>query len=602
MDARVIPAVIGLTMTRGLDDRRRAAVTVAQQEVLRRARGLVSLTLSIGETRLDLWGRGELARRVGWTTEGALLVLLGSSPEFTGWMDAPATLRDADYSSDVELPWNGRLAVIKVSSDGLAWTLWSDWSGSVPVFHAALEGANILSTIEPAVVAGVGFDDSDLDLAALISLLVNGHSLADWTLHKDIRITLPDAVCEWSGGGFRSRPLHTIEPTEARWHSNWDDLIDELHALCRSAVTGALTQASSWALTLSGGLDSRLIAGIAAEVGADIRAYTWGPRDSQDVEYARRVAKVLGLPWQRVDLGTDYLRSHARDWMAQFGGTLHAHGMYQIAFYHAIRDEPPAPVLSGFLGDVLMGAGGASVVPDECRIMTEGYVHWTADEVRRLLRVPHDQALAAVTDNLRAQLASFSGAHFQRTTLIDFRNRGRCFTSFQTSVADLWRGVATPFLNQALARFCLSLSRPVLEDRRLLAEVYRRFYGPLAALPGTAWNEPYTMSGRYLVARRLADALPRPLRRGPLRMFGAVAPVTDVDSARVLGWDAFWPIPAVRDRLSHWLDAAVMDGAFAEAVSGRPDLRQVRRLQSIQAFAQQLFHSRALGPPPNQCH
>ena len=47
MDARVIPAVIGLTMTRGLDDRRRAAVTVAQQEVLRRARGLVSLTLYI---------------------------------------------------------------------------------------------------------------------------------------------------------------------------------------------------------------------------------------------------------------------------------------------------------------------------------------------------------------------------------------------------------------------------------------------------------------------------------------------------------------------------------------------------------------------------
>jgi asparagine synthase (glutamine-hydrolysing) len=66
-------------------------------------------------------------------------------------------------------------------------------------------------------------------------------------------------------------------------------------------------------LLLSGGLDSRVVAGVAASLVRDgrltahVTAVTWGLPDSRDVEYGRAAAEILGFEWTRLDITPEVL-------------------------------------------------------------------------------------------------------------------------------------------------------------------------------------------------------------------------------------------------------------------------------------------------------
>ncbi len=146
------------------------------------------------------------------------------------------------------------------------------------------------------------------------------------------------------------------------------------------------------------------------------------------------------------------------------------------------------------------------------------YCHWTADEVRSHAKFPLADALEANADELKRQADSLPGAFYQRMQLLELRNRQRHFTSFQSTLSDYWRGVANPFMSRAYARFCLSIPRMALDDRRLLSGVFRRYYGRLAVIPGTYAADPFILTGKYLLLRKIAGMVcaspsPRSLER-----------------------------------------------------------------------------------------
>jgi len=96
-------------------------------------------------------------------------------------------------------------------------------------------------------------------------------------------------------------------------------------------------------------------------------------------------------------------------------------------------------------------------------------------------------------------------------------------------------------------------------------------------------------TGRYLLARRLAERVPPAWRKGPLRFFGAVDPRMDCDALRAAGHDGLWPIPEVERQLSDWLDVGQLAPLYDRAVSGARDYRALRRLQSVQTLAYRLI-------------
>lgn len=173
--------------------------------------------------------------------------------------------------------------------------------------------------------------------------------------------------------------------------------------------------------------------------------------------------------------------------------------------------------------------------------------------------------------------------------MFELWSRQRYFTNFQAEISNYWQGIAVPFLNRSYARFCFSLPRVALDGRRLLGDVYRRYYGKLAVIPGTYGNEPFIRTGRYLMKRHIANLLPIYLQVGPFRGFRDVQLRMDVDSLHANGFKALWPIREAWDRLSEWVDVSQIESTFQAAMSQREDIRPLRKLQSVQTLAYRLL-------------
>jgi hypothetical protein len=344
-------------------------------------------------------------------------------------------------------------------------------------------------------------------------------------------------------------------------------------------------------LPLSGGLDSRLIACVGTSIDTDMAAYAWGASDTVDVVCSRAVARQLRLPWTHVDVGSNYLTTYTRPWVDWFGSTMHVHGMYQMAFHDTVPSSSDRPIVSGFLSDLLSGSSIRQIVPSRGQMYDEWHRHWSIEELRDLLRVPVDDALAELATVLQAELDAPPGAAFQREAAMGLRSRARLFTSFQLTLADYWRGASAPFMNRTYARFCLSLPRGARDNRALLRDVFRRFYPAVAAIPGTYDDEPLLRTGRYLFNRRIAEKLPSSWRKGPLKVFAAVDPRMDCDALRAAGRHGLWPIPEAERPLSGWLDVRKLDPLYDRATSGDRDYRALRRLQSVQTLAYRLLDS-----------
>ena len=588
-------SAVGFTATLGIGEKSMAAAVAAQQRAVAHFRWLKRLIIEVGESKVELWAHNDPDSCVHRLSDDTALVLIGSPNGAISWSRVEDQLSWTDASQDFELPWDGRVVLLKISGDGKHWTMWNDWCGSIPVFHTQIGQGRIASTLEPVVVAAAGYTPDDFFLPGLVSLLINGHYLGDWTLYKGTKVVPPDSVAEWDDDGFSWKRLWTVEPSDERWDRGWDDLADEMHELSRRAIADVLKTQPSWILPLSGGLDSRLIAAVGAEMGVELYAYTYGPSGGDETIYAHQVAKALRLPWQRVELGTDYLVKYTRMWADWFGSALHFHGMYQMPFLRCLNSAPPGPIVQGFLGEALAGLHLPGLISahgngDHHGPLTGGWIHWSIEEVKSLLKVPVDGALEQVADEMESQINGTPGAWFQRLMFLDLWNRQRRFVCYQPIMYDYWRGVITPFHNREYARFCLSLPLLALERRRLQAEMFRRYYPKLATIPGTYGALPLTLSRGYIFKRGLAELLPRAFRWGPLREFSPAPNTLDMDCVRASGQAAFWPIYEAWERLAEWFDMSEVTAVQEPAVSGEP--RAISKLAALQPLAYRVLNNR----------
>ncbi len=586
-------SLVGFTVSRGLSKNNRAALEHAHLSALSQFDHLERQSQIIGETHLEMWGHPGTGERIYTLPDGSLMVLVGSPHNMVAWED----VQDKFLSNEFELPWEGRVVLVRINADGKRWTMWNDWLGSIPVFHAKIGSGWITSSIEPVVVAAAGYTPNNFFLPGLVSLLLNGHFISDWTLYKEMQSVPPDSVTVWDEDGYRTKQVWSVEPSQSRWETNWDDLVDEMYELSRNAISGILKTHSTWILPLSSGMDSRLIAGVAANVGAKVYTYAYGSSEMTDVVYSRQIAKILRFPWKHIDLPKDFLVKYTRHWADWYGSSLHFHGMYQMAFLDEIQEEPAGPILSGLIGETLIGDGLSEYAkfhqshPVVDQVGREWFVFWKSDELRSVMKVSVDEAIEANVAEIKKLLDNVPGTNFQKLQFLRLWGRQRFFTSYQATVSDYWRGVACPFMDQTYTRFCLSLPIAALDNRRLLADVFRRYYGKLAVIPGTYANDPLILTGRYLMLRRIARLLPTAFHWGPLKGFDDIPPRMDVESMRAGGRDSLWPLFQTQDQLSKWLDVSYLEQDYQTLMRSKENILPLRRLQSVQTIAYRLLKS-----------
>lgn len=171
--------------------------------------------------------------------------------------------------------------------------------------------------------------DRVIDPSALLSLLSNLYINGDRTIIEGVYRMPWHSTLTSEGKIIRDAPLP---------HSNnilsSDDASDQLIKLLEEEIIAVTKDKDTIYLLLTGGYDSRIIAGILkrieSEINKPIIAVTWGQENSRDINYASRIAgwfdwEIIKIPYNS-NLVKDNLERSAIWGVSEVSG-LHLHGM-----------------------------------------------------------------------------------------------------------------------------------------------------------------------------------------------------------------------------------------------------------------------------------
>jgi hypothetical protein len=198
------------------------------------------------------------------------------------------------------------------------------YSKGVPgEFHTSF--ATAVSALDPG--------ERTIDPAGAIEVLNKGYLLGNRTLVQGVRrspwMGRPGRAGAWE---YAPVPAHGQDTPDLQAFVT--QFKSRLHSELRDYVSGR----GRIGLLLSGGMDSRMLAGLLRELqlsrefAGDVVAFTWGLPGSRDVTYAQEIARRYAWDWIHIPLGPETLREnvHLCGLMGAEFPPFHLHGMRRI--------------------------------------------------------------------------------------------------------------------------------------------------------------------------------------------------------------------------------------------------------------------------------
>lgn len=203
-----------------------------------------------------------------------------------------------------------------------------------------------------------------LDPAGLASMLTFGYHIGDLTTLSDIAC-LPNA-CQLEFDldcdrlqirRYWDYPFGEAEPQSG----SEGELAEALYHRLAAALQRQLRGVRAVLLPLSGGLDSRTMAGLLARSGftGNVLAYSYGQASSRDVRYGREIARRLGYRHVTIPTPTDFIVHDIEEdaWRFDAEWSAEVHWATRFAYRDpCLGDTTGYCVLSGMFGDIMLGS------------------------------------------------------------------------------------------------------------------------------------------------------------------------------------------------------------------------------------------------------
>jgi asparagine synthase (glutamine-hydrolysing) len=187
--------------------------------------------------------------------------------------------------------------------------------------------------------------------------------LENRTLFKNIRLLPGGSAWVFERGRLLTRASY-FSPSDWERHAietsmPGPQLVERLRKVFVDILPRYLEPAGKVGLSLTGGLDSRLIVAAAPEAHA-LTSYTFaGARDTFDVRQSRKVARTAGMAHQVLRLQQDFFRDFeklAEETVYISDGTLGPSGAHNLYFNRLARDIAPVR-LTGIFGSEILRQG-----------------------------------------------------------------------------------------------------------------------------------------------------------------------------------------------------------------------------------------------------
>lgn len=368
-----------------------------------------------------------------------------------------------------------------------------DLLGFFPVYYTECDGALIAGSTPELLAAHPAFK-AELDFTGLAGILLTNGLLSNRPLLQRVSRLRAGCQLHWN----RSRGAREVEIFSLAAIGVTDGLsLDQASEIADAELTRAIRwhqpSGVSTTLMLSGGLDSRLMAGILSTENVTDNAACLGVSTDLEMQISARSAKAIGWKFhsENYEGAANEFPKAARNvarWEHLANGFSHLESETSAEFVGQI-----APMFwSGFsLEDVMGGAGFPKSWAEDRQLWTfeTFFAHWNVwgispAKLSKLLKIPNSAELVrGVVADWQRDYAAAAASDRQRASCLKLVTRARLHVAGVIHRLAFRSWPLLPFLDRELLKKLLSLPPELIANRRLHKALLQHRCPALAEIP-----------------------------------------------------------------------------------------------------------------------
>jgi asparagine synthetase B (glutamine-hydrolysing) len=217
-------------------------------------------------------------------------------------------------------------------------------------------GGNFVFSSEIKAIAQLPGFSRRLSSQGVVDLVSLGYILDERTLFEDIIILPPASFIRVQNGRVEYQTYWNFafdSPEISRRKES--QIVADLGCLAQQAVRRRMHPKST--LFLTGGLDSRLVAGMFKKNDPDYPAdaLSLGQPKAKDVIYGLQLANLLGFNFHHVLLDSSYIAAYSRECVVKTEGNMNIHASWILAANEIMRASGIQYALTGIGGEAAAG-------------------------------------------------------------------------------------------------------------------------------------------------------------------------------------------------------------------------------------------------------
>jgi asparagine synthase (glutamine-hydrolysing) len=194
-----------------------------------------------------------------------------------------------------------------------------------------------------------------VDEQGVIELFTFRHVMADRTLIQDVRFLPAGHLVVYRDGQAHMRPYWTPTIVEDRPPLSRETYVDEIIAALRQALERQMYDERPVGEFLSGGLDSRTLAGLIPPSSGRFHTFSRGPRECWDVRFGAMVARRVGSQHHFLELEPDFLLHYGRKGVWITDGLMTVNDIYMLGIIDQVKPHVDVVFLGTGRGDGILG-------------------------------------------------------------------------------------------------------------------------------------------------------------------------------------------------------------------------------------------------------
>ena len=361
-----------------------------------------------------------------------------------------------------------------------------------------------------------------IDMEGLANFLGAGYCFGENTLFKDIKLIPYGCTLTYKDKkvSFRKYWDYVVQPADGAL----EDFLEKFFHMLNSAYSRCVNGRERVFIPLSGGFDSRAMAGLSVYHGLETFTCTLGRQGSRDYRYGTMIGKKLNTHHTKFDIQSDYIMKYSSKGVLLTDGQVICHPFYILRIFDYKKTQDS-------LNTLISGIGGGELIG----VMRHGNIK-KIDGVpliqlhisQRFLRAFRDNELhgilvrglhSAIKQNYIYVQQKIENAYAEElidkiwVTLVSERVRHFNSNILLSAAGYKWN-VYAPFMDNQFVDFMLTVPKGLTDaNQKLFRSFFIKFFPELASIPtdktGKKIKQSWFRDGICWRLERLKGKIPR---------------------------------------------------------------------------------------------